>query len=111
MRWIASSLTLLAMTELLSVAPAGLADALQRFGGAILVGFAAEVAEADDPAQAFLVVDHRQAADLGIAHLARDIVDVIVLAGADDVVGHQLADGRVGAIAFGDSAHRDVAVG
>ena len=40
--------------------------------------FAAEVAEADDAAQPFLLVDHRQPADLRRAHLACDFLDVVV---------------------------------
>ena len=50
-------------------------------------------------------------ADLRLAHLVGDVLDIVVDAGADQVVAHQVADQRFRAVAFGDAAHGDVAVG
>ena len=68
-----------AAKPLLLVLAAGLADAFERLLRAVSLSvFAAEVAEADDAAQPFLLVDHRQAADLRLAHPARDFLDILV---------------------------------
>ena len=53
--------------SLLLVLAARLAHAFQSFRRTIAVGLAAEVAEADDPAQLLVLFDDRQAADLRLA--------------------------------------------
>ena len=63
---------------LLPVLAAGLTDAFERFGAQSGVCFTAEVAEADDAAQPLVLVDHRQAADLRLAHLGRGFLDIVV---------------------------------
>src|SRR5690242_20205008 len=64
---------------LLLVGPTALGDALKRLGCYIIVRMAAKIAEADYAAQPFLFVDHRQSAHLRLAHLARDVVHIIVV--------------------------------
>src|SRR5256885_12133554 len=96
---------------LLSVLSAGLADALESLRRGVLVGFAAEVAETDDSAQPFLLVDHRQAANLGLAHPIGDVLDIIVEPSANDVIGHQFAHRSVRSVALRDTANRNIAIG
>jgi len=84
---------------------------LQRLAGSPGIRFAAEVAQTDDTAQLFLLVDHRQAADLRFAHPVRSFLDVLVMTGANDVVGHEVANQGFRTVALGDAAHGDVAVG
>src|SRR5438874_116016 len=67
--------------------------------------------EADDSAKPLLLVDDGQAADLRLAHLVGDLLDVLVDTRADDVVGHEVAHRRVRTIALRHAAHGDVAVG
>src|SRR5688500_12752188 len=96
---------------LLPVLAAGLADAFQRLMRRLAVGLAAKVAEADDAAQAVVLVDHRQAADLRFAHLDSDVLDIVVHAGADNAAGHDVANRRVRSVTFRDAAYGDVAIG
>ena len=59
-----------------------------------------KIAEADDPDQLAVGIEHRQAADLGFAHPLRDRRDFVVVAGADDLLAHQVADRGVRAAAL-----------
>ena len=70
----------------------GRADPLERLAGGLFVGLPGEIAEADDADEPFLVVDYRQPAHLGLAHLAGDILDMLVGVSRDDSGRHQFAD-------------------
>jgi hypothetical protein len=65
----------------------------------------------DYPNQALLPVQDGQAADLVLAHVLDHMVDILVLEAIFHVLGHDLADLRVRALARRQAAHDDVAVG
>ena len=89
----------------------GRADAFQRLAGGLVVGLTSEVAEADDSNQPLLLVNHRQAAHLRLAHLAGGLLDMLFGLRRDDAGRHQLAHQRVRTVAQRNAAHRNVAVG
>src|SRR5690349_8984179 len=89
---------------------ARLADALKRAVRAIVVRLSNKVTKTDNSAQPLVLIDHWQAADLSLTHPHSDLFDILIDACADDIVGHELANRRVGPVAFGDSANRDIAV-
>ena len=90
----------------------GLRDLLQDDAGAVAVGARRDVAEREHADQVLLPVEHRHAADAGIAHLLEHVVERLVLEAGARLAAHHLLERRVGrGAALGDAAHDDVAVG
>jgi hypothetical protein len=82
------------------------------FGGLAFVVELGEIAERDDPDQLLsLAAQHGKAADLGVAHLNGDFVDI---SSSKQKSGFSLIASRTGVsgpAAFGDDADGDIAVG
>src|SRR5262245_48318530 len=69
-----------------------------------------KIGQRQDANQPLVAVEHRQAADLLLAHVLLDHRGVLVLEAVFDVAGHDLADRRAPALALGDGPHGNVAV-
>ena len=58
-----------------------------------------------------VLLGHRQAANLVLRHQPRGFLEALLRVDGDDVLRRDLADGRVGALPFGQDADREIAVG
>ena len=84
---------------------------MQR-AGRIALAVRRQIAERDDADEMLVTVDHRQAANLMIAHQLDDVVDVIVVEAPPHIVRHDVLHARgVGREAGGRGPDGDVAVG
>src|SRR5690242_2310980 len=90
----------------------GLRDVLQRVLGMRAILLDGEIAERDDADQTLVAAQHRQAAHLKLAHIARYVVDRLVLEDIFDVGRHDVAHLAIlWLLAGGDGAYDDVAIG
>src|SRR5437763_1986597 len=69
------------------------------------------VPERYNPDQTFVAIDYWKPADLDIAHVLHDLIDVLVVEAILHVRAHDASDRRHGGQALGDGANRNVAVG
>src|SRR6185295_4629765 len=96
---------------LLLMLSSALRDAGNRLAARALVLLLRHVAERDDAHQALVAVYHRQAPHLDVAHVLRHVLEVVVIEHVLYLRRHDLAHRRVGALALGHRADRDVPVG
>src|SRR5688500_17884242 len=61
---------------------------------------ARHVAEGNDAHEALLAVHYRQAPHADVAHVLRDMVEILVVVAVMDVLAHHLAHRRVGTLAL-----------
>src|ERR1043166_6361386 len=81
-----------AAVRCLAVLAARLRDAVERAPGRLAALLMRDVAERDDADEALLAVDHRQPPHLGLAHVARDVVELLVFEAVEDLRRHHVAD-------------------
>jgi hypothetical protein len=88
-------------------------DVAERIAHRVGAGAAAggDVAERDDADEPLVAVHHRQAAHLQVAHVAGNVLQVLVVEAVLDLGAHDIGEARIGALARAHGADRDVAVG
>src|ERR1700682_1931453 len=75
------------------------------------VVIAGEVTQRNDADQPLVAIDDRQAPDLGLAHVARHIVDFIGVEAVEHFLAHDIGDLGVRRLALSYRADDDIAVG
>src|SRR3954467_6572975 len=70
-----------------------------------------QVADRNDPHQPLLAVDHLQAPHLHVAHVLRDVLELLIVEAVEHFLAHDLAHFRRWRLLLGHGARRDVGVG
>src|ERR1700704_981894 len=83
----------------------------ERFTSAIARLRLGDVAERDNTDQPLFATEYRQPPDLDVAHVRRDLVEILVVITVLDLGGHDIADPRIGPTAQRNPADGNVAVG
>ena len=64
-----------------------------------------EIAERDDSDESFVTIHNRQSSHLDFAHVARDVLNLLILEAVKDFAAHHVADQRIWRFAFSDCTH------
>jgi hypothetical protein len=90
---------------------AWLRDAAQSLARASGCAIRGKIADRNDTDQSLVTINDRQPANLDIAHVAQDVIDLLVFEAVFHLGAHHVPHPSVRTFTLGNSTHRYIAVG
>src|SRR5437764_7541718 len=99
------------MSRRLSMLSAGTRNPAQCLASAFAVVACGDVAQGENADQTLVAIENRQAPDLNVRHIARDLFELLIVETIFDVLGHDIAHLGFRTFALSNPADGDVPIG